>query len=319
MKKNQRKQKLNKQEFVIDAFQLIAGLIFVWIMRLNWNIMFFEQQDIPTESNLMFLVTLYLALEIVGIAILACKKYMQVKSFNNKIDKKKAFHKIAASVLHLAIIFLILYTFRRATVFLACIEEFDLFRRFVFLWLIYTIIKCIYYYFSSPYTQEEKKYHGLSCMISAGVCLLLCIGTASIFQPSNTKYYSELMQRIAVNLYIPMDFYVYSTELKTRNFAAERNTKLTYYSLGSEEGKESYDGDTINVIYYHGDYMMDNHNNVYYNDYKYVFNQDSNQWIRAYRCIDHILNHKEVVLPHYVQERMEMTNPAIVAIEHQNT
>lgn len=74
MKKNQRKQKLNKQEFVIDAFQLIAGLIFVWIMRLNWNIMFFEQQDIPTESNLMFLVTLYLSLGIVGIAILACKK-----------------------------------------------------------------------------------------------------------------------------------------------------------------------------------------------------------------------------------------------------
>lgn len=309
------KQKPNKEAFAIDAFQLVAGLIFVWIMRLNWNIMFFEQQDLPTDSAQMLFVTLYLALGIIGMSTLACKKYLQVKSFNNKIDKKEAFHKIAASILHLAIILLVLYTFRRATVFLACIEEFDLFRRFVFLWLIYTVVKCVYYYFSSTYTHEGKKYHGLSCMISAVVCLFLCIGSASVFQPSNTKYYSELVQRIAVNLYIPMDFYVYSTELKTRNFAARRNTKLTYHSLGSEEGTESYDGDTINVIYYHGDYMTDNDNNIYYNDYKYVFDQKKNQWIRAYRGIDHILNHKEVVLPHYVQERMEMTNPAIVAIE----
>lgn len=312
------KQKPNKEAFAIDAFQLVAGLIFVWIMRLNWNIMFFEQQDLPTDSAQMLFVTLYLALGIIGMSTLACKKYLQVKSFNNKIDKKEAFHKIAASILHLAIILLVLYTFRRATVFLACIEEFDLFRRFVLLWLIYTAVKCVYYYFSSTYTHEGKKYHGLSSTISAAICLLLCIGSASVFQPSNTKYYSELVQRIAVNLYIPMDFYVYSTELKTRNFAARRNTKLTYHSLGSEEGTESNDGDSINVIYYHGDYMTDNDNNIYYNDYKYTFDQNKKQWIRTYRGIDHILNHKEVVLPHYVQERVEMSNPAIVAVENQN-
>ena len=187
------KQKPNKEAFAIDAFQLVAGLIFVWIMRLNWNIMFFEQQDLPTDSAQMLFVTLYLALGIIGMSTLACKKYLQVKSFNNKIDKKEAFHKIAASILHLAIILLVLYTFRRATVFLACIEEFDLFRRFVFLWLIYTVVKCVYYYFSSTYTHEGKKYHGLSCMISAVVCLFLCICSASVFQPSNTKYYSELV------------------------------------------------------------------------------------------------------------------------------
>lgn len=313
--KTKKNKKLNKEAFAIDAFQLIAGLIFVWIMRLNWNIMFFEQQDIPTDSNQMLFVTLYLVFGIVGMAILACRKYMQVKSFGNKIDKKEAFHKIAASVLRLAIIFLVLYTFRRATVFLACIEEFDLFRRFVFLWLIYTAVKCVYYYFNSIYDNTEKKYHGLSCIISAVVCLALCIGSASVFQPSNTKYYSEQLQRIAVNLYIPMDFYVYSTELKTRNFAAQRNTKLTYHSLGASSGTESYFGDPVNVIYYYGDYMTDDENNIYYNDYKYTFNKNDNQWMREYRGIDKLFNKNKQILPQYVRNKIEKSNPAIAAAE----
>ena len=310
------KQKINKELFAIDAFQLMAGLIFVWIMRLNWNIMFFEQQDIPTDSSQMLFVTLYLIFGIVGMAILAFKKYMLVKSFNNKIDKKEAFHNIAASILRLAIIFLILYTFRRATVFLACIEEFDLFRRFVFLWLIYTAVKCVYYYFNSIYDNTEKKYHGPSCVISTCICLLLCICSAAVFQPSNTKYYSEQFQRIAVNLYIPMDFYVYSTELKTRNFAAQRNTKLTYHVLGTSNGTESYFGEPVNVIYYSGDYMTDDENNIYYNDYKYTFNKNDNQWMREYRGIDELFNKNKQTLPQYVRDKIEKSNPAIVTVEH---
>lgn len=314
--KTKKNKKLNKEAFAIDAFQLIAGLIFVWIMRLNWNIMFFEQQDIPTDSNQMLFVTLYLVFGIVGMAILACRKYMQVKSFGNKIDKKEAFHKIAASVLRLAIIFLVLYTFRRATVFLACIEEFDLFRRFVFLWLVYVMVRCIYYWFSSTYNDTEKKYHGLSCIISAVVCLVLCIGSAFVFQPSNTKYYSEQFQRIAVNLYIPMDFYVYSTELKTRNCAASRNTKLTYHTLGVSSGTESYFDEPVNVIYYSGDYMTDDENNIYYNNYKYTFNKNDNQWIREYRGIDKLFNKSKQTLPQYVRDKIEKSNTAIAAVEH---
>lgn len=310
---NKKNQKINKESFAIDAFQLVAGLIFVWIMRLNWNIMFFEQQGVPTDGNQMLLVTLYLSFGIAGMTVLAYRKYMQVKSFNNKIDKNEAFHKIAASILRLAIIFLMLYTFRRATVFLACIEEFDLFRRFVFLWLVYVMVRCVYYWFSSTYNDTEKKYHGPSCIISAVVCLVLCIGSASVFQPSNTKYYSEQLQRIAVNLYIPMDFYVYSTELKTRNFAAQRNTKLTYHTLGTSRGTESSFGDEVDVIYYSGDYMTDDDNNIYYNGYKYSFDRNKNQWMREYKGIDKIFNSNEQSLPGYIAKRIEKDNPSIAA------
>lgn len=317
MKRNNKKnQKINKESFAIDAFQLIAGLIFVWIMRLNWNIMFFEQQDVPTDSNQMLFVTIYLSLGIAGMTVLVYRKYRQAKAFNNTIDKKEAFNKIAASALRLAIIFLVLYTLRRATVFLACIEEFDLFRRFVFLWLVYVMVRCIYYWFLSTYNDTEKKYHGPSCIISAVVCLVLCIGSASVFQPSNTKYYSEQFQRIAVNLYIPMDFYVYSTELKTRNCAASRNTKLTYYTLGTNRGTESYFDEPVNVIYYSGDYMTDDDNNIYYNGYKYSFDRNKNQWMREYRGIDKMFNSNEQSLPGYVAERIEKDNPSIVAAKH---
>lgn len=112
-----------------------------------------------------------------------------------------------------------------------------------------------------------------------------------------------------------MDFYVYSTELKTRNFAAQRNTKLTYHSLGASSGTESYFGETVNVVYYYGDYMTDDENNIYYNDYKYTFSKNDNQWTREYRSIDKLFNKDKQILPQYVRNKIEKSNPAIAAVE----
>jgi len=114
----------------------------VAIAKINWDIMYTGRQLEPTNPTYMRNVTLFMAVGIIFISVIAGISI--VKGKGKKHDRDVFLERLTGMLAHLAVVAVIYVFFKRMTVFLVCIDEFDLFRRFIIMVIIYFIIKGIY-------------------------------------------------------------------------------------------------------------------------------------------------------------------------------
>lgn len=114
----------------------------VAIAKINWDIMYTGRQLEPTNPTYMRNVTLFMSAGIIFISVIT--GITIVKGKGKKHDRDVFLERLTGMLAHLAVVAVIYVFFKRMTVFLVCIDEFDLFRRFIIMAAIYFIIKGIY-------------------------------------------------------------------------------------------------------------------------------------------------------------------------------
>lgn len=114
----------------------------VAIAKINWDIMYTGRQLEPTNPTYMRNITLFMAVGIIFISVIT--EITIVKGKGKKHDREVFLERLTGMLAHLAVVAVIYVFFKRMTVFLVCIDEFDLFRRFIIMAVIYFIIKGIY-------------------------------------------------------------------------------------------------------------------------------------------------------------------------------
>ena len=114
----------------------------VAIAKINWDIMYTGRQLEPTNPTYMRNVTLFMTAGIIFISVVAGTSI--VKGKGKKHERDVFLERLTGMLAHLAVVAVIYVFFKRMTVFLVCIDEFDLFKRFVIMAVIYFIIKGIY-------------------------------------------------------------------------------------------------------------------------------------------------------------------------------
>lgn len=130
---------INKLMIVYQATMLA---VMAAIAKTNWDIMYTGRQLEPTNPTYMRNVTLFMAVGIIFISVIT--GITIVKGKGEKHDRDVFLERLTGMLAHLAVVAVIYVFFKRMTVFLVCIDEFDLFRRFIIMAAIYFIIKGIY-------------------------------------------------------------------------------------------------------------------------------------------------------------------------------
>lgn len=136
---------------VYQAAMLASSVI---IAKINWDIMYTGRQYEPTNPTYMRNVTLFMSAGIIFISVIA--GITIVKEKGKKHDRDVFLERLTGMLAHLAVVAVIYVFFKRMTVFLVCIDEFDLFRRFVIMAVIYFIIKGIYLWAGAVSVSAER-------------------------------------------------------------------------------------------------------------------------------------------------------------------